>query len=451
MPVPPPVHYVRSGELNIAYQTVGTGPPDVVWCIGTYSHLDLLWEWPSPFAEVFERVAQFSRLLLFDKRGMGLSDRPERLQTLEERIDDIRAVLDAVSSERAFIIGQSEGGSMAMLFGATHPDRTMGLILHGAYPRRARALDWPYRETVDEFEERWRELAARNYEGDLYPAPSVARRFFGPALADEPSFLAWWRRLIRATGSPTTFYRHLQMTMQIDIRELLPSIHVPTLFLVCEDDPVVPLESARWTASRIPDAQLVVLPGQGHLIGPDILEEWVGAVEEFITGSRRPVSSRRFLTTLVACDVVGSTELIARVGDARWRDLLARHYELVGRSLAMYGGVEVDRAGEGLLARFDGPARAIRFAREIDREDQTIGLRSRGAVHTGEVEVSNGAVRGMAVHITWRLIAIAQSGEVVVSGTVKDLVAGAGFSFMDRGAHTLKGVPEPKQVFALTT
>jgi class 3 adenylate cyclase len=238
------------------------------------------------------------------------------------------------------------------------------------------------------------------------------------------------------------------MNRLIDVRAILPSVHVPTVVMVREDDPVAPLEVAKITASLIPDARLIVLPGQGHLMF-DVWDEWIAAVQEFVAGTRHAASTQRFLTTLVSADIVGSTDLIARIGDAQWRDTLARHYELVSRRLAMYGGVEVDRAGDGMLARFDGPARAIRFAREIDRDDQAIGLRARAAVHTGEVEVSDGSLRGMAVHIASRLTGLGAAGEVIVSGTVKDLVGGSGFSFVDRGVHTLKGVPEPRQVFAL--
>jgi class 3 adenylate cyclase len=238
------------------------------------------------------------------------------------------------------------------------------------------------------------------------------------------------------------------MIRMIDMRPVLPSIRVPTLVMVREDDPLAPLDMQRWIASQIPHARLVVLPGQGHLFH-DIWDEWVTEVEQFLTGTPRAVPTQRFLTTLVAADIVGSTELIARIGDARWRDLLTRHYELVSRRLTMHAGVEVDRAGDGFLARFDAPARAIRFVRDIDREDQTLGLRARAAVHTGEVEVSSGALRGIAVHIVSRLTSLASPGEVLVSTTVRDLVGGSGFSFVDRGVHTLKGVPEPRQVFAL--
>ncbi len=441
----PPVRYAQSGDVSIAYQVIGQGPPDLIFCVGSYSHLDVLWE-NAHWAGTFERLGEISRFMLFDKRGMGLSDRTDRIYTLEERIDDIRAVLDAVGSRQAYLMGFSEGGAMAALFAATYTHRVAGLILYGAPPRDAWAPDWPYGTKEEELEETWRAYRMRNYAED-FTTPRW-QRFLGPGLRDDPAFLEWWSRLRRAMGSPMARYAQAKMNLLIDVRGILPSIQAPTLVMVRKDDPVCSVEEANWTASRIPHARLVVLPGQGHLPF-DVLDEWQSAVEEFITGVTRVVPTHRFLTTLVSADIVGSTDLMARVGDARWRDTLARHYDIVARRLAMYSGVEVDRAGDGFLARFDGPARAIRFARDIDREDQAIGLRARAGVHTGEVEVSDGALRGMAVHIASRLTGLASAGDVLVSNTVKDLVGGSGFTFIDRGTHVLKGVPEPRQVFAL--
>lgn len=444
--MPPPVRYARSGDFNIAYQVVGSGPVDLVFCLGSYSHLDVLWE-GAHFVRLFERIGEFARLLLFDRRGVGLSDRFDRPQTLEDRNDDIRAVLDAAGSERAFILGLSEGGNMATLFAATHPERTLGLILHGTMARWARAEDWPYGRTQAELDELWRDAAARNYEYDF--TTDEWRRWLGPTLHADMAFRDWFARLRRSMASPAARYQQSVMNQQTDIRHVLPAIQVPTLILNREDDPVAPLPSVRWMAAQIPNARLVVLPGQGHLVDPDIFDDWIAALEQFVTGVTRPVATNRFLTTLVAADIANSTELVARVGDATWRQLLARHYELVARRLSVYSGVEVDRAGDGFLAKFDGPARAVRFARDVDREDQVLGLRARAAVHTGEVEQDGAALRGMAVHVVTRLASLAAPGEVIVSGTVKDLVAGTPFQFTDRGTHVLKGVPDARQVFAL--
>ena len=443
--MPPPVRYARSGDLSIAYQVVGQGPPDLIWCIGSYSHLDLLWEDPV-FARTFERLGETARLLLFDKRGMGLSDRTDTLYTLEQRVDDIRAVLDAAESRGAYLMGFSEGGAMAGLFAATSPERTEGLIFYGAPAAFARKPDWPYGPNEEEFEAGWRALREQGYEED-YTTP-VWRRWLGPALADDTAFLEWWRRLRRSIGSPAARYAQARMNRLIDVRSILPSIRVPTLIMVREDDPIAPVEMQRWIASQVPNARLVILPGRGHLFH-DIVDEWVTEVEQFLTGAPRPVPTQRFLTTLVSADIVGSTEEIARIGDARWRDVLGRHYEMVSRRLTMHSGAEVDRAGDGFLARFDAPARAVRFARDIDREDRAFGLRARAAVHTGEVELSNGSLRGIAVHIASRLTGLASPGEVLVSSTVRDLTGGSGFTFVDRGVHALKGVPDPRQIFAL--
>jgi pimeloyl-ACP methyl ester carboxylesterase len=377
---------------------------------------------------------------------MGLSDRGDRLYTLEERVDDIRAVLDTAGSQRTYLMGFSEGGAMAGFFAATYPDRAEGLVLYGAPPAYRRGPDWPYGETDEQFEARWHAVLEVGYREDFTTPPW--RRWLGPTLSADAAFLEWFRRLRRSMGSPRALHALFRMNRLIDIRALLPSVRVPTLVMGREADPVAPVDVLRWVASQIPNARLRILPGEGHLFH-DISDEWVTEVEQFITGTPRPVAMHRFLTTLVAADIVGSTDLIGRIGDARWRDLLTPHYEAVARRLTMYGGVEIDRAGDGFLAHFDAPARAVRFAREIDREDQALGLRARAAVHTGEVDGSNRALRGIALHIASRLTGLAGPGEVLVSSTVRDLVAGSGFTFIDRGLHALKGVPEPRQVFAL--
>lgn len=440
----PPVRYARSGELEIAYQVTGGGPVDLVWTTGATSNLDLFWEQPH-FVRLFEQLATFTRFIIFDKRGTGLSDRPDHLATLEERIDDIRAVMDAVESERAHVLGISEGGSMAMLFAATHPQRTRSLIVHGAPPRYAWAPDWPWGDTPEVVEASWKDAAARGYQPDY---ESEAWRHWAGELWNDTAFTEWWTRFRRSGGTPAARRALSDMNMLLDVRAILPTIAVPTLITVREIDPVIPLEAVRAYSATIPGARLVVLPGTGHLFG-DRADEWVATVREFITGVPSQIRTDRFLSTLAATDVVGSTQLIARIGDRAWRDALDRHYELADRRLAMYGGVEVDRAGDGMLARFDGPARAIGWARAMLAEDKSIGLDVRAGVHTGEVEVAGNALRGMAVHIVSRIAALAAPGEVLVSSTVKDLVAGSAFTFVDRGTHELKGVPEPRAIFAV--
>lgn len=442
--MPAEVRYAHSDDLNIAYQVHGTGPVDLLFCIGTYSHLDMLWDLPH-WARMFDRLAETSRFILFDKRGSGLSDPVSRIYTLEERIDDMRAVLDAAGSRRAYLLGFSEGGAMALLFAATYPERVAGVILYGAPVCMAWKPDWPYGLKDAELEASiasYREQGFRpNFDGDSW------RRWAG-AVHDDAVIREWWSKMDRAVGSPAERIAMERMNHLIDVRGILPAVRVPSLVMVREDDPVVSVEESRYGADHLPNARLVVLPGQGHLMF-DIWEDCVAAIEEFITGAPRVVGGERFLTTLVSADIVGSTDVIAQRGDAYWREIVTRHYDLVARRLAMYGGVEVDRAGDGLLARFDGPARAIRFARDVDRDDQTIGLRARAAVHTGEVEVVEHGVRGLAVHIVSRLTGLAAAGDVVVSSTVRDLVGGSGFTFVDRGVHELKGVPDARQVFAL--
>jgi pimeloyl-ACP methyl ester carboxylesterase/class 3 adenylate cyclase len=442
--MPPPIRFARSGDLNIAYEVVGSAPVDLVWVSGTASHLDLYWEQPR-YVRMFERIATFARLILFDKRGSGLSDRPDHLASLDERTDDVRAVMDATGSENAHILGTSEGGSIAMLFAATYPRRTASLILHGTLPRWSWAPDWPWGETEEDHERVWRERAERGHLED-FTAPNW-RRWLGE-MATDPSYVEWFDRFRRAGGTPAARKAISDMNRLIDVRPLLSAISARTLVVVREDDPVAPLEAVRAYVPMIPRARLLVLPGQGHAMG-GVMDALTSAIEEAVTGSSSPAPNDRLLATIAFADIVGSTELIARIGDEAWKDVLERHYQLATQRLTAYGGVEVDRAGDGLLARFEGPARAISWARSLLSEDRAMGLAARAGIHTGEVELVGSTVRGIAVHIASRISVLAAPGEVLVSSTVRDLVAGSGIAFVDRGVHALKGVPETKQVFAV--
>ena len=445
--MPPPVRYARSGDVHIAYQVLGDVPMDLVLAPGTVSHLDLWWESPY-WARLFERMASFSRLILFDKRGTGLSDRPVTVATLEERIDDIRAVMDAVGSERAHVFGPSEGGSMACLFAATYPSRTRSLILYGTAPRWTRAPDYPWQQTEEEQEALLAKHMAAGWDWDL--TTPEWRRWLGAPVRDDPAFLEWFARQRRAGGTPAAHLALSRMNAKIDIRAVLPTIRVPTLVMNRQDDPEVAVDEARAMAALIPGARFVALPGQGHFFF-DIWEEVVALIQEFMTGAPSPVLSERVLTTILVLDVTGSTERAMALGDEAWRDVLERYYVQARRVLTIFGGVEVDTAGDGLLATFDGPARAIRCVRAIQREAAPFGLRLHAGVHTGEVErIGRTNVRGVAVHTAARIAALASSSEVLVSATVKDLVAGSGLTFQDRGVHTLKGLPEPRQVFAVS-
>jgi class 3 adenylate cyclase len=440
----PETRYTRSGDVNIAYQVVGDGPIDLVYVLGWVSHVDLIWEEPLS-ARFLERLASFSRLILFDKRGTGLSDRvPDAdLPTLEQRMDDVRAVMDAAGVERAALLGLSEGVPMCLLFAATHPERTAALVLMGGYARRLWAEDYPFgaaREDYDAFLE------------DIHESwgGPVGLEVRAPSLAGDSVFRAWWATYLRMSASPGAALALTRMNGEIDVRRVLPTISVPTLVIHRTGDRSLPVEGSRYLAERIRGAKLAELPGDDHLpwIGDqdDILDE----IEEFLTGVRRGPAPDRVLATILFTDVVGSTERAAALGDRGWRELLARHHALVRRELERWRGTEVDTAGDGFLATFDGPARAIRCACAARDAMRELGLEIRAGLHTGECEVLGLSVAGIAVHIGARVAALAGGGEVLVSSTVRDLVAGSGISFEERGEHELKGVPEKWRIYAVS-
>jgi pimeloyl-ACP methyl ester carboxylesterase/class 3 adenylate cyclase len=394
---------------------------------------------------VIERLSTFARLIRFDKRGTGMSDRPTKPATLEERTDDIRAILDSVGSESAHLFGVSEGGSMTMLFAATYPQRTRSLALWGALPRWTRAPDYPWGPTPEEDERAIDALEARGPRS--FELTDRVKAWLGPVHQD-PAFIAAWAKGRDLAATPAMRIALGRMNSRIDVRAVLPTIQVPTLVMNRTGDPDAWVDAARYSASLIPKARFVEFPGVGHLFF-DIWEDVTAELERFITGSQATAASDRVLATILFLDIVGSTERVAAVGDAVWRNLLERHYALARRQLVTYAGVEVDTAGDGLLARFDGPARAIRCARAIQREAKELGLELRAGVHTGEVELVGTAIRGIAVHTTSRIASLAGPGEVYTSSTVRDLVAGSGIAFEDRGMQSLKGIPEPRQVLTV--
>jgi pimeloyl-ACP methyl ester carboxylesterase len=439
----PETRYARSGDLNIAYQVVGDGPFDLVYVPGWVSNLDLMWEEPS-YAGLLERLASFSRLILFDKRGTGLSDPVpfDGLPTLEQRMDDVRAVMDAAGSERAALLGHSEGGNMCILFSATYPDRVSALVLVGCYAKRIRTDDYPWAPAWDDRE---REIA----ETERSWADPDAVRSLAPSRADDDAFVAWMTRYLRASASPKAAAGLLRMNSMIDVRDVLPAIRVPTLLIYRTDDRDVRVEEGRFIASRIDGSRLVELPGTDHLMWTGDPDAIVDEIEAFLTGVRRGPEPDRVLATVLFTDIVGSTERAAAVGDRAWRRLLDRHHGAIRQQLGRWRGREVDTAGDGFLATFDGPARALRCATAIVDSIRELGLSVRAGVHTGEVEVADGNVRGIAVHIGSRVAALAQPGEVLVSRTVVDLVAGSGIGFEDRGEHALKGVPGRWRLYAV--
>ena len=421
----------------IAYQVTGeANPVDLVLAPGVVSHLDLDWEDPE-YARWIEQVSSYCRFIRFDKRGTGLSDRGVYAATLEERTDDIRAVMDAAGSERAVIFGISEGGCMACVFAATYPGRTRGLLLFGTMPRWVRVEDFPWGFERAEHARIVNELAEKGMTVEYLTGKGA-----GMTHASEGQ-LADAIRYCRASASPTQMAALERMNQDMDIRDILPTIGVPTLILNRTGDPVAPIEAGRYMASRIPDARLIEFPGDTHgwSVGPQV-DEINGAIQEFVTGKRPALRIDRVLTTVLFTDIVGSTEKAAEIGDASWKGLLMHHHERVRRQLAAHQGVERDTAGDGFFVTFDGPARAVRCALAIGSALRELGLEIRAGVHTGEVELTDEGVQGIAVHIGARIAAIAGSSEVLVSSTVKDLVAGSGLMFEDAGEHELKGVPE---------
>jgi pimeloyl-ACP methyl ester carboxylesterase len=431
------VRFARSGEVDVAYRVVGDGPIDLVYAQGAYTHLEIYWELPQ-FRRYCERLAEFTRLILFDKRGMGMSDRVPGTTTLEERMDDIRAVMDAVGSGRAAIMGESEGGPLAILFAAAHPQRTTGLVLQGAEVRERRDEDWPWGENdEDTFEEYMASLPEQwGQEGWIqHLAPSVGDVEWGHA---------WTRRLEVHSATPAAWEAFARMAFDIDVRHVVPSINVPTLILHTVDDQICHVENARFLARTIPGARYVELPGGDHVpwFDPDRV---VAEIREFLTGTREVATRNRVLATVLFTDLVGSTELAAELGDRRWRDLLEQHHASVRQQLARFDGQEQDTAGDGFFATFDGPARAIRCAQAIVEAVRLLGLEVRAGLHTGEVELADGTAAGIAARVSAR----ADAGEVLVSGTVKDLVAGSGLEFDDRGTAELKGIPGEWRLFAV--
>jgi pimeloyl-ACP methyl ester carboxylesterase len=435
--------YARSGEFHIAYQTVGDGPIDLVFVAGAITNLDVLWE-NADYRRFCERLASFTRLILFDKRGMGLSDRV-RIGTLEERMDDVRAVMDAAGSETAAVMGSSEGGPMSMVFAATHPQRTRALILCGAEIKEETTDDWPWGEStraefdeyanLDRVIERW--------------GKGLGVDHFMPSRAGDEELRRWFGRLQTHSASPHDALASMQMAFEIDVRRVVPSITVPTLILHRTGDRVCSVENGRWLAQHIDGARLVELPGEDHFPWAGGGDDMTAEVQEFLTGAREPIEPERVLATLLFTDIVGSTERARELGDRRWRELLDRHHEVIRRELQRFRGREIDTAGDGFFATFDGPARGIRCAKAVVEAVQDVGLDVRAGLHTGEVELAGDAVRGIAVHTGARVASLAGPGEVLVSGTVKDLIAGSGIELVPRGVHQLKGVPGEWPLYAV--
>ncbi|WP_114945320.1 adenylate/guanylate cyclase domain-containing protein [Microvirga calopogonii] len=435
---PPETRYAKSGDIHIAYQIIGGGPLDLVFVPGFISHVEWFWEEPT-CAGFFARLASFARLILFDKRGTGLSDRVAHVPTLEQRMDDVRAVLDAAGSERAAILGVSEGGPMSVLFAATYPERTAALVLYGTF---AEFSSWV--ATPQDLEHILAYMDASWGTGASLPR-------FAPSVADDERFQHWWARHERLGASPGAAMALMRMNSEIDVRPVLPVVHVPTLVLHRRDDVNITVIAGRHIAQQIPGAKYIELAGRDHVPWIGDADAMLNEIQEFLTGVRHVPEPDRVLATVLFIDVVGSTERAAALGDRRWRDQLESYYHSVRQELGRFKGREISTVGDGVLATFDGPARAIRCACAIRDAVHQLGLEIRAGLHTGECEVLAGGadVGGIAVHIGARVAAIAAPGEVLVSSTVKDLVAGSGLQFQDRGARTLKGVPSKWRLFAV--
>jgi class 3 adenylate cyclase len=425
------VRYARSGELNIAYRVLGEGPLDLVWVPNWLSNVDL-WGEEQRFARFFDRLASFARVIVFDRRGSGLSDPVVGAPTLEERMEDIRTVMEGAQSERAAIVGFSEGVPMAALFAATFPERSSALVLYAGYARTMVSDDYPWAPATGDG--RWRCMISQWGTGR-----NVA--WFAPSMVDDPAFVAWWARFERSAASPGSVRQILRLNAEIDVRDVLSAIQVPTLVLHREGDRTIEVGNGRYLAEQIPDARLVEVPGDDHVPMVGDQDALLDEIEEFLTGARSIRETERVLATVMFTDLSRSTELAGSLGDRRWRSLLERHDAAVRREVERCRGQAIKSLGDGVLATFDGPARAIRCALAIRERLRPLGLELRAGLHTGEIETIENDVSGIAVHITARVLESARPGEILASSTVRDLVVGSGLAFEDRGTHELRGVP----------
>ena len=424
----PETKYAKSGQISIAYQVSGNGPIDMVYAPGTVSHLDLAWEWP-PTARMFERLSALCRLIRFDKRGTGLSDRPTNAATLEERMDDIRAVMDAAGSENAVLYGLSEGGSMACAFAATYPTRTLGLILWGVQARWTKIDNYQWGLSRQEQQRMIDELAEKGVTRSYIVGPGA-----GAGKGADPQYLDWFLRYARAGASPAAMAALETMNADIDTRDILPTIQVPTLVMNRTGDPVAHVDAARDLASRIPGAKFLEWPGSTHGMA-DIIDQVVPVIQEFLAGLHAEPASDRLLATILFVDIVDSTGQVTKMGDAAWKTLLNRFNDISNQNVMRYRGRQVKSTGDGFLAMFDGPTRAIQCARTTREALGKLGLPVRAGLHTGECELLGDDVGGVAVHLAARIVAAAGSGEILVSSTCAGPRGGLGPSV--RGSRTL--------------
>jgi pimeloyl-ACP methyl ester carboxylesterase len=444
----PEIRYARNGDVAIGYTVVGEGPVDVAY-LSSFNNLEAIWDNPL-YARFLRSLGSFARLIVVDRRGTGVSDRvsPDDLPPLEDLVDDLTAVLDSVGSERVVPFGVSDSGALSAMYASARPDRTSGLILHGATARGKQAADYPWQWS----EEQWQEYLATIWT--QWGTPEYARESlaqYNPSLADDERMLAWWGRFQRLSASPSAIYAMDNLMREMDIRQLLPAISVPTLVLHREQDVIEDVGSGRYLAEQIADARYVELPGGDHFPWAGDQDAVVGHIKEFVDEvlKEHEESFDRVLATIMFTDMVDSTAQAATLGDRGWRQLQERHDGLIRAQLSRYRGREIDTAGDGVFALFDGPARAVRCASAICTSMKGLGVEVRAGLHTGEVQSSGDGVSGIAVAIGARVGALAGGGEVLVSSTVKDLVVGSGLEFEERGPHVLRGVPGEWQLFAV--
>jgi class 3 adenylate cyclase len=428
---PPETRYAKSGDVHIAYQVTGSGPLDLIVVPGAFTNLELSWENPA-FVSFDERLTTFARVIRFDKRGTGLSDRVAGIASLEDRMDDVRAVMDAAGSERAALFGVSEGGAMSMLFAATYPDRTRALVLYGTYARQPAQISEGLQKNLDLVERAW--------------GTGETLWLYSPNRAADETARRAWGRFERLSASPSAIMALMRMNNEIDVRHILAAIRVPTLVLHRTGDPRIPIDCGRDIAGHIPGAKFTELPGNDHMF-LDIRDRIADETEEFLTGYRADSEFDRVLATVLFTDIVDSTKRAAALGDRMWRAILDRHDEIVRQQIGRFRGREIKHTGDGFLATFDGPARAVRCASAIADTVQPLGLAVRGGLHTGEIELKGDDIGGIAINIAARVAAMAGPNETLVSSTVRDLVAGSGLRFADRGRHPLKGLPEDVQLY----
>ena len=440
----PITKYAKSGDINIAYQVVGQGSIDIVYVPGWVSHIDMMWD-DSRMAEFLIKLTRFSRLILFDKRGTGLSDRVSELSTLEERMDDIRCVMDAVGSERAVLFGHSEGGTVCALFAATHPQRTVALITFGVFAKRIYSIDYPWAPKEEE-----RKKFYKTIEEEWGNSKKMGFELIMPSLVNDSNYFEWFASYLRAAASPGAALALARMNTEANIINILSSIKVPTLVLHRTGDIDANIEEGKYIASRIPNAKFVELLGNDHLFWVGDSYSVIAEIEEFVTGVRPNKVFDRVLSTILFTDIVRSTEHLSRIGDKKWMDILDSHNVIVRAELKRFNGNEIKSTGDGFLATFDGPSRAIRCAEAIRDAVKTLNIEITAGIHTGECEIFDvDDIGGIAVHVAARVLNKAEPSQILITMTVKHLLGGTGLEFTDLGDVSLKGIDERYRLFAL--